>query len=685
MKRQLLPVAFICISMQVNAQWQLNGNAGTNPLANFVGTTDSVSLNFRVNSTRSGIIDLVNLNTAIGYQSGSNLSTGTNNTFFGAKAGISNSTGMANTYIGHQAGNNSTNGIGNTCVGSSAGALLLGGQANTVLGSAAGAGNLNGVGNTYLGYATGSSDNLANATAIGYNTSVSASNSIVLGNGCNVGIGISAPLDKLHVIGNIRMVDGNQAAGKILTSDANGTATWQAIPAESNDWKLGGNTGTNPATNFIGTKDNAPLSFRVRDTLAGHISEGLNCVFFGYKAGLANNGNFGNTFIGDQAGVSNVTNNNTFVGFKAGTVNTTGVQSVYIGTFSGLTNTTGSQNAYLGFNSGKVSNGSSNTFLGESAAIAHTSGNSNVMVGKSAASGLTTGNDNVIIGSFAASSLTSGSFNTVIGEGTSVGSSRTNGIAIGNSASVTLDNCAVIGNQFVAKLGIGKTPGAANIMEFSITTAKLTGGGVWTNASDRKLKDHITQLDKKEILEKINHLEVARWHYKADQEMLTHIGPFAKEFYASFKTGDDSTISTIDPSGVALIGIQQLSIENQELRNQITALRNELSEIRKMLATNDSEKSIPVMLYDESSESMLSNAIPNPANTLVTIKYKIAQPSSKGTIVITNGSGVVIKTIELQVNESEIVLNVQSLKPGIYSYSLIVDGVRINTKQFSVM
>ncbi len=43
----------------------------------------------------------------------------------------------------------------------------------------------------------------------------------------NVGIGTSTATEKLHVVGHIKMVDGNQAAGKILTSDANGKASWQ--------------------------------------------------------------------------------------------------------------------------------------------------------------------------------------------------------------------------------------------------------------------------------------------------------------------------------------------------------------------------------------------------------------------------------------------------------------------------
>ena len=47
----------------------------------------------------------------------------------------------------------------------------------------------------------------------------------------NVGIGTSgSPTAKLHVNGTVRITDGNQAAGRVLTSDANGNASWQEAP-----------------------------------------------------------------------------------------------------------------------------------------------------------------------------------------------------------------------------------------------------------------------------------------------------------------------------------------------------------------------------------------------------------------------------------------------------------------------
>jgi len=43
----------------------------------------------------------------------------------------------------------------------------------------------------------------------------------------NVGIGTTSPTAKLDVEGNVKVADGTQGSGKVLTSDANGLASWQ--------------------------------------------------------------------------------------------------------------------------------------------------------------------------------------------------------------------------------------------------------------------------------------------------------------------------------------------------------------------------------------------------------------------------------------------------------------------------
>ncbi|MEJ8590625.1 hypothetical protein JSO54_05170 [Riemerella anatipestifer] len=45
----------------------------------------------------------------------------------------------------------------------------------------------------------------------------------------NVGIGTNAPQTKLDITGSIKITDGTQQEGRVLTSDANGIASWQAL------------------------------------------------------------------------------------------------------------------------------------------------------------------------------------------------------------------------------------------------------------------------------------------------------------------------------------------------------------------------------------------------------------------------------------------------------------------------
>ncbi len=100
------------------------------------------------------------------------------------------------------------------------------------------------------------------------------------------------------------------------------------------------------------------------------------------------------------------------------------------------------------------------------------------------------------------------------------------------------------------------------------TTAYLSSGGTWTNASSQELKENFTALDPNEVLEKIDSLRIEQWNYKAENSSITHIGPVAEEFHAAFNTGGtdgNKAISTIDPAGVALVGIQGLSAKLKTL------------------------------------------------------------------------------------------------------------------------
>jgi len=84
-------------------------------------------------------------------------------------------------------------------------------------------------------WTTPATTNLADGTAVGntpyWNGTAWENNSnTIFNDNTNVGIGTATPGAKLDVAGTIKITDGSQGAGKILTSDANGLATW-ATPA----------------------------------------------------------------------------------------------------------------------------------------------------------------------------------------------------------------------------------------------------------------------------------------------------------------------------------------------------------------------------------------------------------------------------------------------------------------------
>ena len=51
----------------------------------------------------------------------------------------------------------------------------------------------------------------------------------VILNAGSVGIGTAAPLAKLDVAGSVRIADGSQGLGKVLTSDTKGRASWKSV------------------------------------------------------------------------------------------------------------------------------------------------------------------------------------------------------------------------------------------------------------------------------------------------------------------------------------------------------------------------------------------------------------------------------------------------------------------------
>jgi len=215
-----------------------NSNSGFGANALFLNGTGNFNSAHGLNSLFSNASG--SWNVAIGANALFANTTGGSNVAVGNAALLSNINGSSNTAIGTDAIKQNTSGSNNTASGYKALLNNTTGTNNTAIGNETLNTLTTGSNNTALGYgANVSSTAITNATAIGSNAYVGSSNSIVIGsisgiNGAttnaNVGIGTTTPNAMLHVSGTVKISDGTQGAGKVLTSDAAGLASWQPPP-----------------------------------------------------------------------------------------------------------------------------------------------------------------------------------------------------------------------------------------------------------------------------------------------------------------------------------------------------------------------------------------------------------------------------------------------------------------------
>jgi hypothetical protein len=224
--------------------WSFNGNAGTNASSNFIGTTDNVPLNFRVNNQKSGVID-----------------PSLSNTFFGYWSGKSNTTGSQNTANGINSLLNNTTGSGNSAFGTSAMETNTSGNKNTALGITSLFSNSTGSLNTAAGYqslyanTTGSLNSAFGGNALSNNTT-----------------------------GYFNSAFGAEAMLNHSSGIANTGLGYQALYWNNGNYNVGVGFGV-MQNNYTGGSNTA------LGTTAGYNSTGSGNVFIGFAAGYSATGN----------------------------------------------------------------------------------------------------------------------------------------------------------------------------------------------------------------------------------------------------------------------------------------------------------------------------------------------------------------------------------------------------------
>ncbi len=309
--------------------WLINGNSGTVSGTHFIGTTDNVPFNIKVNNMHSGHI------------------TSNGPVFLGYRAGITN-IALYNTGIGYQSLFTNTSGNYNTAIGRSTLYLNTIGAGNTAVGVESLYSNVDGGSNTSIGYTslysnTSGSGNTATGVEVLYSNTTGFS---------NTGIGMSSLYSNTGGYNNSAV--GNAAL----------------------------------YTNTTGHDNSAMGDFSLFHTAIGHRAmyantTGSYCAAYGNLALNDNTTGDYNTANGNEALNNNTTgNNNTASGYRSLYAATTGSFCSSHGTQSLNSNTTGSNNTANGYRALYANTtGSCNAADGYSSLSNNTTGSNNTGLG----------------------------------------------------------------------------------------------------------------------------------------------------------------------------------------------------------------------------------------------------------------------------------------------------------------
>ncbi len=347
-----------------------------------------------------------------------------------------------------------------------------------------------------------------------------------------------------------------------LTIQIDNTYFDQRVSA--NAWLLGGNTGLDSSTDFLGTADDTVLTLGVGGAAALRLEP---------TAGAANlvGGFPGNAAAADVVGA-------TIAGGGAlNAVNRAAASYASVG---------GGYNNDAQSAGGTIGGGASNTVQSEAATVSG-------------------GLENSATGDYA--TVPGGAQNEAAGDFS---------FAAGRKANAAHRGCFVWGdstfdkiastadNQFIVRasggvwLGAHSNPTIPDVAYLATSTgAYLSKDGVWTNAGAGNVRLESSPADPRAIVEAIARLAIYFWSSLDEEDATQHLSPSAADFHAAFGVGvAGEGIATIDADGVALAGIQGLYQLLQEKDAVLAAQQQRIAALEERLARLESllsERSAP--------------------------------------------------------------------------------------------
>ncbi len=635
-----------------------------------------------------------------------------------------------NVVIGHSSMTFAVSGNSNVVMGELSGNTFQSGDGNTMIGSGVGVNFQSGNENVFLGQyagATNAASSLTNAIAIGAGARVTNNNHMILGNNnINVGIGLSndplGPQNKLEINTGVVNTSGlrfrqltsnspvlaNPGLG-VLSLDPNGDVIYVNVPSTG----VLGNLCTAPPNPIQGNYE-IPL--------------GSNRFFFSGQGALNNTLRQDNVNIGYSCpqlpppARLNVLNQQTAV---------LTTDRTYAATFKNINSSLGSGYTEYAAVFGRGNHISSNINAVNIGGIFEA--NTNTLTTGPVMNNIGVvgriGNRSVHPGLIISSAIPNFNLRYNIGGAFISDTTGVNGNAWGDvnhygvyarAANSNLYNFGVYaeadspvnpsGQQNAIAI-YGKVNGSLNGMFAGYFDGDVNINGVLTTPSDIILKNNIDTIHN--ALGKILQLKPRQFHYKTSQYPQISLpsglqyGLIAQETHSvlpqiiksASQPGifDNNGNMLIPPLTYSTIEYQDLIplliAAIQKLHSKITLQDSIINNILQCCNSNSkinltSNSSTP---YNQSSDPIEINNInfillnqnePNPFAEHTTISYYIPENHVHAQLIFKTIDGKIIKTFDItKKGKGKVIVFASDLSRGIYFYSLVVDGITIDTKK----
>ncbi len=408
-------------------------------------------------------------------------------------------------------------------------------------------------------------------------------------------------------------------------------------------WRLGGNNGTTPGAQFLGTADNQPLEFKVNNQRALRLEPNaaagapnliggaeLNFIapgvvgatiagggatnYFGSASTNSVAADFGSIGGGFQNNIQTNAAYSTIGGGVYNIIQTSATSSTIGG---GFQNNIQANAAYS-----TIAGGIGNYILANYATIpggAYNTATNFAFAAGTQAKAIHTGAfvwaDLIgpVFGSFADfTSTASNQFLIRASGGVGIGTNNPHGalevvVAPGQSLQFRQDGGVAPGLNIATTGGNAGTLRLRNTLEIWPSDNATRAGKVdvrgtngapaitldgsngrvtcvtLSQTSDRAAKENFVPVNARDVLRKVASLPLSRWNYKQDAAT-PHLGPMAQDFHAAFGLGaDDRHIATVDEGGVALAAIQGLHQLVTEKDARIQRLEADLTELKTLV------------------------------------------------------------------------------------------------------